>query len=175
MKKTIKDFDLNNKKVIIRVDFNVPIKNNKITDDNRIKASLETINYAINNGAKVISFTLMGVKALLGCIIPLLRSITYFFIHSRVKVSDALAIQAQFLEANANQLKYSDDTMDEDRKKKVIAKQLKIAEKLRTWSNRLSIDYKKAKKEAEKDVAEDDKKKKADDLEGGNSSDDDLF
>ena len=50
MKKTIRDFDLNNKKVIIRVDFNVPIKDNKIEDDNRIKASLKTIKYAIDNG-----------------------------------------------------------------------------------------------------------------------------
>ncbi len=45
MKKTIKDFNLKNKKVIIRVDFNVPIKDGKILDDNRIKQSLETINY----------------------------------------------------------------------------------------------------------------------------------
>jgi len=54
MKKTIRDYDLNNKKVIIRCDFNVPIKDNKITDDNRIVQSLETISYAINNNAKVI-------------------------------------------------------------------------------------------------------------------------
>ena len=40
--KTIRDFDLNNKKVIIRVDFNVPIKDGIITDDNRIKMSLKT-------------------------------------------------------------------------------------------------------------------------------------
>lgn len=52
--KTIKDFNLNNKKVIIRVDFNVPIKNGIILDDNRIKMSLKTINYAIENNAKVI-------------------------------------------------------------------------------------------------------------------------
>ena len=52
--KTIRDFDLYNKKVIIRVDFNVPIKDGKITDDNRIVSSLETINYAIKNNAKVI-------------------------------------------------------------------------------------------------------------------------
>jgi len=60
MKKTIKDFDLNNKKVIIRVDFNVPIKENKILDDNRIVMSLETINYAIENNAKVILLSHLG-------------------------------------------------------------------------------------------------------------------
>ena len=58
--KTIKDFELKNKKVIIRVDFNVPIKNGIITDDNRIRESLETINYAINHGAKVILLSHLG-------------------------------------------------------------------------------------------------------------------
>lgn len=58
--KTIRDFDLNNKKVIIRVDFNVPIKEGNITDDNRIKESLETINYAISNNAKVILMSHLG-------------------------------------------------------------------------------------------------------------------
>ena len=60
MKKTIRDYDLSGKKVIIRVDFNVPNKDGKITDDNRIKASLETINYAINNNAKVILMSHLG-------------------------------------------------------------------------------------------------------------------
>ena len=65
MKKTIKDFDLNGKKVIIRVDFNVPVKNGKILDDTRIKESLETINYAIENNAKVILMSHLGrVKTL---------------------------------------------------------------------------------------------------------------
>lgn len=60
MKKTIRDFDLENKKVIIRVDFNVPIKDGNIVDDNRIKESLETINYAIDNNAKVILMSHLG-------------------------------------------------------------------------------------------------------------------
>ena len=60
MKKTIRDYDLNNKKVIIRCDFNVPIKDGKITDDNRIKESLETIKYAIDNNAKVILMSHLG-------------------------------------------------------------------------------------------------------------------
>ena len=45
--KTIKDFDLEGKKVIIRVDFNVPIIDGVIKDDTRIIKSLDTINYAI--------------------------------------------------------------------------------------------------------------------------------
>ena len=57
MKKTVRDFDLKNKKVIIRVDFNVPIKDGVITDDNRIKESLMTINYCLDKGASDITFT----------------------------------------------------------------------------------------------------------------------
>lgn len=60
MKKTITDFNLKNKRVLIRVDFNVPMKNGVITDDNRIKESLKTIQYAIDNGAKVILLSHLG-------------------------------------------------------------------------------------------------------------------
>lgn len=60
MKKTIKDFDLKDKKVIIRCDFNVPIKDGKIVDDNRIVESLSTINYALDNGAKIILMSHLG-------------------------------------------------------------------------------------------------------------------
>ena len=58
--KTIRDFDLNSKKVIIRVDFNVPIKDGKIADDNRIVMSLDTIKYAMDNNAKVILLSHLG-------------------------------------------------------------------------------------------------------------------
>lgn len=60
MKKTIKDYDLNGKRVMIRCDFNVPITNGKIDDDNRIRMSLKTINYAIDNNAKVILLSHLG-------------------------------------------------------------------------------------------------------------------
>lgn len=60
MKKSIKDYDLKSKRVIIRCDFNVPILDNKILDDTRIKASLKTINYARDNGAKVILMSHLG-------------------------------------------------------------------------------------------------------------------
>ena len=60
MKKTVRDYNLNNKKVIIRCDFNVPMKDNKIIDDNRIRKSLETILYCINHNAKVILLSHLG-------------------------------------------------------------------------------------------------------------------
>jgi len=60
MKKTIRDFDIKGKRLLIRCDFNVPIKDGKITDDNRIVESLKTINYAIDKGAKVILFSHLG-------------------------------------------------------------------------------------------------------------------
>ena len=58
--KTIKDLDINSKKVLIRVDFNVPIKDGKITDDSRIRGALKTIKYAIDKNAKVILFSHLG-------------------------------------------------------------------------------------------------------------------
>ena len=58
--KTIRDLDINNKKVIIRCDFNVPMKEGKITDDTRIVAALETINYCLEKNAKVILLSHLG-------------------------------------------------------------------------------------------------------------------
>ena len=51
-KKTVKDIDVKGKKIIMRVDFNVPIKEGVINDDTRIKAALPTIKYVLENGAK---------------------------------------------------------------------------------------------------------------------------
>ncbi|OOC42023.1 phosphoglycerate kinase [Thermosipho sp. 1074] len=59
-KMTIKDLDLNGKKLIMRVDFNVPLKDGIITDDTRIVEALPTIKYAIENGALVILLSHLG-------------------------------------------------------------------------------------------------------------------
>ena len=60
MKKTIKDYQYEGKRVIVRCDFNVPIENGKITDDTRILESLKTINYLIEKDAKIILLSHLG-------------------------------------------------------------------------------------------------------------------
>ena len=60
-KKTVADLDLKGKKVLVRVDFNVPLDENRnITDDTRIMASLPTINYILEHGASLILMSHLG-------------------------------------------------------------------------------------------------------------------
>ena len=59
-KKTVRDVDVQGKRCLVRCDFNVPMKNGVITDDNRIMGALPTIQYLMENGAKVILCSHLG-------------------------------------------------------------------------------------------------------------------
>ena len=58
--KCIDEIDLNNKKIILRLDLNVPIKNGVILDDTKIRASIPTINYLLNQNCKLLILSHLG-------------------------------------------------------------------------------------------------------------------
>lgn len=104
-KKTFKDVDVKGKKVLVRVDFNVPLdETNKIIDDTRIRAAVPTITYLIHNGAKIILCSHLGrPKGVVTpnlSLAPVAKRLQEILHHPVVLASDAIGESAKKLTAD---------------------------------------------------------------------------
>lgn len=116
-------------------------------------------------GVATITITLWML--LIKVFIPLMRNVVYFFMHSGLKVADTLDVQANLIQLNAYDLQtytYNDDGIPEDKRAKIVQKQLKVVDKLKKWSNKIVIAFNKSDKEGRKKISEDNKKLKVDDI-----------
>lgn len=119
--------------------------------------SVNEVGVLVIAGAVLVSFA--GIIALFG----VLRRLIYWFLRTQMKVSDWFAAQAEFLQINAENLKYRDDEKGEDHKKKVYQSQMKWVERFRKIANALAVTNSKATKAANEDDDEYSKKREYDD------------
>lgn len=103
--KTIEGVDVRGKHVIVRVDFNVPIKDGVVSDDTRIRAALPTIEYLVSNGAKVVLMSHLGRPAGEG-------------FEEKFTLAPAAACLGELVEANVS---FADDTVGADARAKAAA------------------------------------------------------
>lgn len=103
--KTIEGVDVRGKRVIVRVDFNVPIKDGVVSDDTRIRAALPTIEYLASNGAKVILMSHLGRPAGEG-------------FEEKFTLAPAAARLGELIEAKVS---FADDTVGADARAKAAA------------------------------------------------------
>lgn len=119
----------------------------------------------------VIIGTVVGAFTAIRVFIGLARRMIYWFLHTRMQVSDWFAVQAEFLQINAENLKYRDDEKGEEHKKIVYQRQMKWVERFKKISNMIAIDNAKANKASKEDDEEYSRKREYED----DDDDDGLF
>lgn len=107
-----------------------------------------------------IGATLAGISMLLFCIIPIIRELVFLFYYNRVRVSEYFDVQANMLQMNAYNIENNRLDLDKEDKKKITNKQIKIANKFRDISNKISISASESENKAIKDMTTKNKKYK---------------
>ena len=137
-------------------------------------AAAKGVKYALAHAPlplKVIAIIIAAGIAIIK-LIDLLRIVAYYWMHSRMRLSDWFAIQSDYLRINAENLKYRDDDRGDDHKKAVYQSQMKWVERFKTLSNIIAVKDAKAKKEASDDNNDYSRKRQYDDDDDNNSDDD---
>lgn len=112
---------------------------------------------------------ILAVVGILLVIIPLLRELVFYFYFTKMRVSEFFDIQADLLQMNAYNVE-NDNTMDDNKKQKIVSSQLKIVEWFRKMANKFNINSKKAEVESEKEIIAQSKKMNIGDVDNSNLS-----
>lgn len=142
------------------------IKHNmtKMSESANLDDDLESVNeIAPLAMAVAIPGILLAAFITIRVFIGLSRRLIYWFLHTRMQVSDWFAVQAEFLQINAENLKYRDDEKGEEHKKAVYQKQIKWVERFKKISNMIAIDNAKANKASKEDDDEYSRKREYED------------
>lgn len=107
---------------------------------------------------------LIGITALLFCIVPIIRELIFLFYYNRVRVSEYFDAQADMLQMNAYNVENNRLDLDKEQKKRITTKQIKIADKFRKFANKIGIDMKDSENKATKEMTKENKKYKVDDV-----------
>ncbi len=158
-KKTLRDVDLKGKRVVMRVDFNVPIKEGVIKDDTRIKGALPSINYVLDNGGSLVLMSHLGrpsgkgyeadfsLKSVAEYLAKMLGKPVQFAADCADASAQAAALKpgeilmlenTRFYKEEEGKVKKADGMTDEElaaKKADMKAKQLKLAEKLASYGD----------------------------------------
>lgn len=149
--------------------FNKSCKKGEIekTFDNVLKAQ-RTVKEAVENESSVeavkedvfaILFGAGMAIGLLSCVIPILHQLTTMLYNLRQDASDYFAVESDIIKLNAEKVNYN-RTKTPEQKKKIIAKQMKIADRFKNWSNKLMIKSSKAETDSEKQIKQENAEKK---------------
>jgi hypothetical protein len=133
-----------------------------IINDNAAKKNF--LGFGLYTGGAVAA-AVIGLAGLLFCIIPIIRELIFLFFYYRVRVSEFFDLQSDLLQVNAYNVENGRLDLSKEERKKISAKQMKVAENFRSIARKIAVDGAAAEKNAIRDVKiEDSKKYKASDI-----------
>lgn len=133
-----------------------------IINDNAAKKNF--LGFGLYTGGAVAA-AVIGLAGLLFCIIPIIRELIFLFFYYRVRVSEFFDLQSDLLQVNAYNVENSRLDLPKEERKKISAKQIKVADNFRSIARKIAVDGAAAEKNAIRDVKiEDSKKYKASDI-----------
>jgi len=151
------------------------IRKNIVKESFNYKGSNQNINIINEDSSEIAGFValIIGIGASIYAFLKLVSYVIYYFMYTRMALSEWFAVQARFLEINAENLKNRDDPKGEDHKKKSYQNQIKLVQIFNKVSNALALKDSKAKREADEEQKQEERRRYEEDDRDNDSSNND--